>query len=222
MSFRHVAPVLMASAAAFFLSSAALAETYDEPPPPPPPTGAPPPAAGPPPPADPPSNLSKSDAEGVHLHDGFYLNFGGGIGYLRDDLETDTIIFTRSGEAKGASLAFELTMGGSPKPGVILGGGVFTESVTDPEIEFGGTAVTDIEEGTLTMIGFFAEWYPKAHKGFFIRGALGPAFIRTKSSTNPDADEGPVGGFASFSLGYISGWESNGASARCFAARVHF
>lgn len=187
--------------AGMFLASASLAETAV----PPAPTG----ATDPPPPTAPaapsteafPANAQK---KGVRMQDGFYLSFALGAGYLHDELEENTLIFRDiSGQAQGASIAGELTLGGALKPGLILGGGLFSETVTDPEVEINGATVAeDIEEGTLFMLGPFIEWYPKPGKGFYIRGALAAARITTESSDGGNADDDPIGAAALFSLGY--------------------
>ncbi len=141
----------------------------------------------------------------VHMQDGFYLSFGLGGGYFHDDFKSDFILASVSGSADGASGAGELLAGGALKPGLILGGGVFFEQVTNPTIKIEGKTVNDdISVGTLVVVGPFIDWYLTPGEGFHLRGALGGARITLKDETGQqkDKEDEPVGGAAVLAVGY--------------------
>lgn len=143
----------------------------------------------------------------AHMQDGFYLSLGLGGGYFHDDFRTDFILLNVDGTAQGASGAGELLVGGALKKGLILGGGVFFEQVTNPTIEIEGRTVSDdISVGTLVVVGPFIDWYPTPGGGLHFRGALGGARITLKdeSGNRKDEDDEPVGGAAVLAIGY--GW----------------
>lgn len=127
-------------------------------------------------------------------HDGFQLRLGVGGGYLRDDMEAD-FFSSIDGKADGSSFAFQATAAWAVGERLFLGGGVFTETVTDPEITFEGNATNStIEIGTLTVVGVYLDYYFDDNWHLF--GALGGANIRTRDESgevDPDTASGAGG-----------------------------
>jgi hypothetical protein len=169
-------------------------------PPPPPPTASTD-AAAPPKPAEPDS--------ANEWHRGLFIRAALGFGGLKDNFHfTNVIAF--DGTASGGSGAFELSIGGSPKRGLIVGGGIYTETVTHPTITVAGfSAASDIHVGTLGMIGPFIEWYPWLDSGFHFGGALCGARITLTDDSGNVQNESPKGGAIVADVGYE--WNLGGA-----------
>jgi hypothetical protein len=139
--------------------------------PPPPPPDSPPPAiqlATPEqPPAEPTPRMDLSTAANgpavprtYHVHEGFYLRTSVGFGFYKSSF-TDN---KRNGfeySDDGGSMSLDLLIGGSPSPGVALGGAL----LLDPQ--FGK------EGGVSGLIGPFIDGFPDVNKGWHLGGAVG-------------------------------------------------
>jgi hypothetical protein len=134
-----------------------VAVTMVQPPPP-----APPPAP-PPPPPPPPEEREKA---GVHTHDGFYFRFGLGGGYFAGSVDT-----TPKATVTGGHLAVDLAFGGTPVPGLVIGGGIYG-SAGGASWESGGTS-QKIDSSVVSTIGPFIDWYPDPKDGWHITGMVG-------------------------------------------------
>lgn len=143
------------------------------------------------------------------MHDGFQLRVALGLGGLSDTLTLDWPVGITTveidGTARGGSIAFHLGIGGQVAEGLTLGGYLLTETLTNPTIEFEGTQITsNVDVGTLGMLGVFVDYYLNAHGGFHLGGGLGAATLKTTDSAGntSDADQQPAGGGAMFLIGY--------------------
>ncbi|MEZ4375775.1 MAG: hypothetical protein R3B07_33520 [Polyangiaceae bacterium] len=186
-------------------------------PPPPPPAGAgpaypaygdpPPPPPGPPPqqggayePAPPPPPpIDETRGEGVHNHDGLYVRFGLGGGYMTTDVDS-TIDF----KLKGGAGASHLLLGGTPGGGFVIGGGFFTINATNPDAEIGDTtASTSDLQLSLAQIALFGDWFPDPHGGFHVGLGVGPAAVVAKVDKDvPDSEASSTGFAGTLFLGY--------------------
>jgi hypothetical protein len=119
---------------------------------------------------------------GAYTHDGFYFAFTTGLGYLT---------FTGEGVRGDASISdmtgtTSLAVGGSPAPGLAVGGGLrlasirarFHGSPHDPE----GYATAE-----LWQLGPFVEWYPNPLLGWHVAGAFTLGELVVQDSYLPDA-----------------------------------
>ena len=174
------------------------------PPQPPPPAGygqQPPPPAGygqqPPPPAgygygqqpapgygQPPQGYAPAADPTIHLHDGFYLRLGIGAGYMYAPTTVtvsgidDETTFT----AKGPAVATEFAMGGTPAPGLVIGGGVYSISAPSAkadDFEADGEKIDDLtgewDMISLSIIGPFIDYYFNPEAGLHLQLAVGLA-----------------------------------------------
>ncbi len=109
-----------------------------------------------------------------HSHDGFILQSSLTVGYaslsekaVQDDL-SEKYKYT------GVTAAFDLLLGGTPVPGLALGGGLATRSLVDPTIENAGTKVDTADVSIdLDTITAFVQWYPTVTDGLFLGAQLG-------------------------------------------------
>ena len=112
----------------------------------------------------------------------------------------------RSGTASTTGLAGvgEFALGGSPQPGFVIGGGIYSAAFTStPEYtvdyDFGGDtgassgARTSVETSALALLGPFADIYPSQNAGFHLQAALGYAFLGFEDPDEPELI--PLSGF---------------------------
>ena len=165
-----------------------------QPAPPPPPYGygAPPPPPPPPPPA------------GDYLHDGFYLRFalGGGGFNAKGTYDVSSNAFLSANTISGGGLAVDFAIGGSPVPGLVLGGELFGQQLSKPTIKYdSGTNITLDGNATFGLLGPFIDWYPNPEGGFHVGGMLGLASL-SLTDTNDVTRAADHGGGAALSVGY--------------------
>jgi hypothetical protein len=159
----------------------------------------PPAAAAPPPPGYYPYPPPAPANPGVHEHDGFYFRGGIGGGYASMDGSlgnTDVTI-------KGGGLALELLFGGTPTPGLVIGGGFVFMSLNKPTVEINGQEFDSKNNLSYGLIGVFVDVYPDPTGGFHVGGMLGFANASvsdTEGSSSSSASVSGPGGFVQ--LGY--------------------
>jgi hypothetical protein len=221
------APLLVASiasaegqASGSVSGSATVSVGTPAPPPPPPPAGGQPPpppvvyqpgpqpqpygyGAPPPPPPPPPA-----PPPGDYLHDGFYLRFalGGGGFTAKGGLEPASTY----GDYKisGGGVGMDLAIGGSPVPGLTIGGEYLFQQAVKPTVEAGNVSVTSPNNLNFGLIGPFIDWYPDPEGGFHFGGTLGLAFLGVSNqdgstSTNSDGSTNTItGGGGALGVGY--------------------
>jgi hypothetical protein len=175
-----------------------------EPPPPSsPPPPPPPPGYGPPgiyveqPPMPPPMPRTR------HLHDGFYLRLSVGGGALAT--ETD---FSADGgmSVRGGGIALDLTLGGTPTPGLVIGGGFLLQEAFDPRLEFhaGDFQISGRARGRgssmeFLVLGPMIDAFPNPNGGFHLGALIGPASVGL-----PDQNDNASAGFGlSAWVGYM-------------------
>jgi hypothetical protein len=112
-----------------------------------------------------------------------------------------------------------LYFGGTPWPGLVVGGYVWTARL-DPTFVVRGIRVSpDDDSVKLTMgrIGPFLDWYPDPLRGFHMQAAVGLS-VQVESDTKGNAIKpASIGGTGSFGLGYeffVAKQFSIGAMAR--------
>jgi len=104
-----------------------------------------------------------------HVHDGFYTRVDLGFGSVRATVSSPYSDVDHSGNAD--SLGFDLMVGGSPSPGVAVGGALMLDSGVSATFD---TEVGRIESDVGTaLLGAFIDGFPNARKGFHLGGALG-------------------------------------------------
>ncbi len=182
------------------------------------------PPAYPPPPALPPpptpdavrDRMPRPEPEpGAYVHDGFYLRFGVGAGYV-----TETIEWTDGGaassEVTGPAFPIDIAMGGTLGSGFVLGGAFHTmllgrdrSNLPLPESERGG-------QHSLSALGLFADWYLNPEAGFHVQGMVGGGSLLMSDTSS--SDYAPTG--STISLGAGHEWWIGPDSSLGILARV--
>ncbi len=119
---------------------------------------------------------------GVRIHNGFYLRMSFGFGALVGSWSPSSLSYSPS--LVGFAEHYELALGGTPFPGLVIGGGLFGAIAGSPMYSWttrgsdikipGGSIISEI-------IGPFVNVYPKPAGGFHFMAALGPAGINQSS-----------------------------------------
>jgi hypothetical protein len=127
--------------------------------------------------APPDAPLQRND----YVHNGFYLRANLGLGVLGSEISTPSVT------SGGGALAFQgdILVGGSPSPGIALGGGVLTNLLLS--VPFENERVTYFH----SIVGPFFDAFPNAKKGFHLGAEAGLAVGSLK----------PVGGTRAFGAG---------------------
>jgi hypothetical protein len=127
-----------------------------------PPAAAPPPAG--PPPAAP---AEEAEPRGARTHDGFYMRLGLGYGYLAASEEAGGF----ESKFHGTGTAFQFSAGGTPIPGLVIAGTLFTH-VVKPKVEVNGQDVEADKSIFVLGLGPLVDFYPDPKGGLHF-GALG-------------------------------------------------
>lgn len=128
-----------------------------------------------------------------YLHDGFYLRLSIGGGRLAHSVSTDTRSLSDFSTA-GGGLIYDVLIGGSPEPGIAVGGGLigFGTTGSDVEVDDRDTGVNaDTSQG---LIGVFVDGFPKPNGGFHLGGLIGLAGVRLDPATGAERTLGGFGG----------------------------
>lgn len=145
----------------------------------------------------------------ARTHDGFYLHFDAGLGYLSSSAEALGQEITYSGVTFPASLL----LGGTVGP-VAFGGGFFTDYAPSPSASFNGTSV-DLDNVDVDLyligLGLFADVYPDPKKGLHFLPFVGWGGLEASVEGNVGGSD-PTGLILSMGVGYDF-WISNQWSA---------
>lgn len=120
------------------------------------------------------TGTAKADPE---THDGFQFRGTLGGGYLRDSESVDDSEFEAT--VSGGAALLELYFGGTPVPGLVLGGYLSAMSAPGPSAKVGDVTVEADDDTSLGLasVGPYVDYYPDPHGGFHVLGSLGYAQV---------------------------------------------
>jgi hypothetical protein len=133
-----------------------------------------------------------------HVHDGFYARASVGFGSLSASFDDDA----PSGDdltGSGATMGFDLMLGGSPSPGIAIGGGLLAQGAFSTELERNRSA----QDRTISVvtIGPFIDGFPNANRGLHFGGLIGVSAVNVEDSSADGVSETAGFGGAAF-VGY--------------------
>lgn len=142
---------------------------------------------------------------GARLHDGFYLRLATGFGAYSEAIREAGA--SKQTTVAGVATVTELGIGGAIRPGLILGGGVWSSSVLASDRTTGGnTPPPEVVEGRgdFSLVGPFFDYYFDPRRGLHLQSAIGIANTRgvNLDSGNVDEDAISVGLGVMFGVGY--------------------
>jgi hypothetical protein len=149
-----------------------------------------------------------------NVHDGFYLRFGNGLAVYDERMQSkDSDVY--NGEIKsrtrGIASVGEFAIGGTIKPGWVLGGGIYTADLVASTLKLeedssqAPPAELDTELRNLVLLAPFIDVYPNPRYGFHVQGALGLAVLAPRvfgSSATDRSDYAAIGGGLMIGAGY--------------------
>jgi hypothetical protein len=167
------------------------------------------------------------------LHDGFYLRIALGAAWLSTSFDSQDSKFSQvgvSGRASAFGVAFDLMIGGTIAPGLVLAGGLLTNSTgagrsedfsADGSEVLPGDAAVTWEGIGFGFIGPVVDWYVDPTAGFHAMAGLGVTFLNAERGVADDVtvlekhDSAGVGGVlgAGYEFWIANQW-SLGATAR--------
>lgn len=166
-----------------------------------------------------PPPIREQDEPGGHLHDGFYLRMALGAGWLGMRLDSPSEV-----DLRGSGGSLDLLLGGTPIDGLVIGGGIFSASATDPRMESGGKSSELAGQTSAVVVGPFVDGFFDAAGGLHVGGAIGLSALTVKPDDGDSGfDEEPYNGagvalFAGYDAWVSANW-SLGGYLRFIAAR---
>jgi hypothetical protein len=134
------------------------------------------------------------------VHDGFYLRISLGGGAQATTVEPDTDADDAVGfEISGGAVGFDLMIGGSPRPGFVVGGAIASGTSPTPELDFQGQT-RELEELTTGQLGIFVDGFPDPGGGFHVGGMIALDTVRIVEANADDLEF--TGAGASVWVGY--------------------
>jgi hypothetical protein len=113
--------------------------------------------------------FSVGAAANPETHDGFYFRGATGLGYLHSSISSPGY----TGSLSGLDIGFDAWFGGSPIPGLAIGGGITTFDVPSPSYKLNGSTVQGIGHGMLDIVGMFGDYYFDPTKGMHLEALVG-------------------------------------------------
>jgi hypothetical protein len=135
-----------------------------------------------------------ASADGVHMHDGYYFRAALGPSFVTSS-SASVPGSSQDIDVSGTGVGLELAFGKTLQRGIVLGGGIFGQSVSSPKYSMSGISATG---GNLsaTGIGPFVDWYPDPAGGLHAEAAVGFASIKASKGDQFPAKDNSGSGFS--------------------------
>jgi hypothetical protein len=134
-----------------------------------------------------------STPRSYHVHDGFYLRASVGFGTLGATFD-DNSPTGRDLKGSGGAFGFDLMIGGSPAPGVAIGGALLGEASAGVEFDRGSFGSED-RSASVAILGPFIDGFPSSNRGWHLGGMLGLARLSVEdTSSDGISHTGGLGG----------------------------
>jgi hypothetical protein len=140
---------------------------------------------------------------GARLHDGFFARSGTGLAFYLADVSAPFSPARRTA-IRGYGQSADISIGGTPLAGFVIGGALST-AIIDPVFVENGVTVSPDDDSVklrLVRVGPFVDWYPDPARGLHLQGAL--SFVaQVETDTKGNAVEpASIGGALSIASGY--------------------
>jgi hypothetical protein len=141
-----------------------------------------------------------------HLHEGFYLRSSVGFGDYHASFSDGNHANLDFSE-QGSTMALDLLIGGSPSPGVSIGGALLLEPLFGADYQRAGSGLGS-HGGFSGLLGPFIDGFPDATKGWHLGAMMGLATqsFQNVNSTGGKTNAGGLGGAAWFGYDF---WVAN-------------
>lgn len=138
---------------------------------------------------------------GAHYHDGLYLRMALGLGFSGSLVSSDAASVPDY-SFSGGGAAVDVWLGGTPLPGLALGGGLSVSSAKSTTRRIADESHSGDVSGDAELIGFFIDGFPDPERGFHVGGMVGLASSHTKIKDSSKDDFSGAGGGLGAWLGY--------------------
>jgi hypothetical protein len=137
----------------------------------------------------------------IHKHDRFYLNYALGGGYTTGRVEaTPEPADAGVSRVTGGAVASHLLIGGTPAPGLVVGGGTVGTVLPKASLKRDGEKMFS-EVLNLGSLGVFVTYYPNPRQGLHFMGHLGVAGM-DYDRDDVDNPKSAIGYSATGGIGY--------------------
>lgn len=136
---------------------------------------------------------SPASTSAVHVHDGFYLRLGiglGGASFAGEVTSPNPALDGAGFEGRAVAIPVEVAIGGTPAPGVVVGLGSYASVWPLPHNklkDFGQSIESDGGSITVASSGPFVDWYFRPAEGLHAQAAITFATATVAKSTDPSA-----------------------------------
>jgi hypothetical protein len=161
---------------------------------------------------------------GQRLHDGFFFRAETGVVWLRAGVRGALAPPERTG-LRGIGQSTSISAGGTPWPGLVVGGSLWASRIDPSFIESGVRREPDDDsvKWTLARVGPFVSFYPRPDAGFHADLALSIALAVESDEKGEPLEPGAAGPGLAVGLGhdwFVSSELSLGLFARVAMVRV--
>ena len=151
-----------------------------------------------------------------YYHDGFYLRLSSGFGGLWATSSVDH--HSASAKVSGPATTFDVMVGGTPAPGLVVGAALLLQSAFDPNVELRGQqnvpglASRTSSNGQLVsaLLGPMIDAFPNAAGGFHFGGLLGLSAANLASKDDTGSGGLGVSTWAGYMWWASSQWSLGG------------
>ncbi len=133
-------------------------------------------------------------------HDGFYFRGATGLGYFKSSFSAPGL----DGSYSGLAIAFDAWFGGSPIPGLVIGGGITTFDVPSPSFKLGSQTQPLSRHAMLDIVGVFGDYYFDPTRGMHAEALLGYGVLGFADSNGNSSTDDPSG--LALGLGFGNDW----------------
>jgi hypothetical protein len=128
----------------------------------------------------------------AHLHDGFYLRMSIGVGYMGDSVSYSKKAYSDM-TVRGGAGSFAILLGGTPRNGLVVGGGIVGVSADRPVFDVGRDSFVHDGKVTFSMLSGFVDWYPNPREGFHLQALAGLGVLTFEDSVGNTRRRDPAG-----------------------------
>ncbi|HTA93659.1 MAG TPA: hypothetical protein VK745_28970 [Polyangiaceae bacterium] len=140
-----------------------------------------------------------------HTHDGFYFRGATGFGYVSSSYSVSGSALTApSATLGGVGIGFDAWFGGSPIPGLAIGGGLTGYDVPSPSAKSGGVSQSFDGHLTLSVVALFGDYYFDPTKGLHLEALVGYGVLSAQASDGTTSTNDPTG--LALGVGFGNDW----------------
>jgi hypothetical protein len=143
------------------------------------------------------------DATDAYRHDGFFARADAGLAFLSASIAPPTAL-TRRTRIQAWGQSSQLSFGGTPATGLVVGGLLGAARLDPAFLENGVRVVPDDDSIKISLVrlGPFLDWYPRPRRGFHVQASLALAVqVESDFKGNP-LEPAAIGPSTSFGLGH--------------------